>query len=446
MIQKFDVVVIGSGVAGKSVASGLAAADKNVAIIENDLWGGTCPNRGCDPKKVLVSALEAKTKVSQLKGTGMTDTSSINWSDLMAFKETFTAPVSEQSRNSLQSSGVATYSGTAEFIDQNTLRVNDSLLTAKHFVIASGAHPSILDIEGKEHFLNSDDFLSLPQMPGSVTFIGGGYIAFEFAAIAAAAGSKVHVVQHNSTPLKQYDQSLVRDLMTQLETKGVTFHLDTAISSIKKDSNGFRVTDDHNFSLHTDLVFCTTGRDPNTDELKLQNAHVDYDTKGIRVNDYLQTTNPAVYALGDVLSKKQPKLTPVSSLEASYIVSLLTEKINHPLVYPSIPTIVFSSPKLAQVGVSTKEAEADQNKYEVSTIDASSWFSYKRQNEPVSKVKIITKKETGQIIGAACLNNNADELINYFSILINLKLKADALSDIIFAYPTVASDLQHFYS
>ncbi|SFB88950.1 glutathione reductase (NADPH) [Alkalibacterium subtropicum] len=446
MKKTYDIVVIGSGVAGKAAASGLASAQKKVAVIENDLWGGTCPNRGCDPKKVLVSAVEAQTMAAQMKGKGITDAPSVDWPDLMAFKKTFTDPVPEQSKESLKSAGADVYMGTASFINETSLKVNEDVLEAERFIIATGAHPFILDIPGNEHFLTSDDFLSLPDMPETITFIGAGYIAFEFAAIASAAGAKVHVIQYNSTPLKEYDQTFVKEVMDQLEDKGITFHLDTNVTEISKDADGYLLTGDNNFSLRTDLVFGTTGRVASIDKLNLEKAGVDYDDKGIKVNDYLQTSNAAMYALGDVLSKKQPKLTPVSSLEASYIVSLLAGRLNEPLSYPNIPTIVFTSPKLAQVGVTVAEAQADDNKYELSEIDASSWFSYKRKNEPVSKAKIITDNGSGQLVGATCLNSEADELINYFSILINKKVKTDELSDIVFAYPTIASDLSYFYS
>ncbi|WP_368644838.1 NAD(P)/FAD-dependent oxidoreductase [Alkalibacterium putridalgicola] len=445
MKKTYDIVVIGSGVAGKAAASGLASTQRKVAVIENDLWGGTCPNRGCDPKKVLVSAVEAQTMAAQMKGKGVTDTPPVHWPDLMAFKKTFTDPVPEQSKESLKSAGADVYTGTAAFIDETSLQINDDVLEAERFIIATGAHPFILDIRGNEHFLTSDDFLSLADMPETITFIGAGYIAFEFAAIASAAGAKVHVIQHNSTPLKEYDQVFVKEIMDQLESKGVTFHLDTNVTEISTKADGYLLSGDNDFSLRTDLVFGTTGRVPSVDKLNLEKAGVDYDKMGIIVNDYLQTSNQAVYAIGDVLSKKQPKLTPVSSLEASYIVSQFTGKNDAPLVYPTIPSIVFTSPKLAQIGVTAEEAEADDT-YECSEIDATSWFSYARKNEPVSKAKVITEKGSGQLVGATCLNSEADELINYFSILINKKVKTEELSDIVFAYPTIASDLSYFYS
>lgn len=446
MKNNYDVIVIGSGVAGKSTASGLASTGKSVAIIEDDLWGGTCPNRGCDPKKVLVSVVEAQNKANQLIGKGLTHAPSVDWADLMAFKKTFTDPISEQSKKSLMSSGVETYTGTARFLNEHTIQVKAEILTADRFVIATGARPHILDIIGHDHFLTSDDFLSLPDMPDTVTFIGGGYIAFEFAAIAQAAGAKVHVIQHNHTPLKAYDQDFVKDIMAHLEKKGVTFHLGTRITKIEKVSDGFNLTDDDDFQLMTDLVFATTGRAPNTHALNLDNANVDYNKKGIVVNDYLQTTNPAIFALGDVLSKSHPKLTPVSSLESNYLVSFLTNKTDQPLTYPLIPTLVFSSPKLAQIGVTVKKAAENESVYNIIDIDATQWFSYSRLNEPLSKAKLIFEKESGHIVGATCLSNEADQLINYFSLIISNKIKASDLADTVFAYPTIASDLPYFYS
>lgn len=441
MKKKYDIIIVGGGVAGKSAASKLAASGKKVAAVENDLWGGTCPNRGCDPKKVLVAAVEDQSNANQLIGKGIESAPAVNWPDLMAFKKTFTDPVSEQTKKSLIEAGVDTYSATVEFINENSIRVNDDILEADQFIISTGAHPSILDIEGKEHFLTSDDFLSLPEMPETVTFVGGGYIAFEFAAIANAAGAKVHVIQHNKKPLKAYDQEFIKELMKQLEDKGVTFHLDINITNIQKSSNQFILTDEDNFNLTTDLVFGTTGRIPNIENLKLENAKIQYDKKGIKTNKFLQTSNSAVYAMGDVLSKSQPKLTPVASLEASYLVSFLTGKTEESLIYPEIPTIVFSSPKVAQVGVTPSQADKDKDKYDIATIDATDWFSYARLNEPVSLVKIITEKESGNLVGATCMNNEADVLINLFSILINKKITANELSDIVFAYPTMASDL-----
>lgn len=445
MKTEFDVIVIGSGVGGSGVASSLAKAGKQVAVIEESLWGGTCPNRGCDPKKVLVSAVEARDSASQLQGKGLHSIPEINWPDLMAFKETFTDPVPEQSKKKLADAGIETFSGSAEFIDEHTLQVNGNKLTADQFVIATGARPSLLDIPGKEHFLTSDDFLSLQEMPETVTFIGGGYIAFEFAAIANAAGAKVHLIHHNDRPLKAFDSELVQQLMAELENKGVTIHLNIETSNLTKNGDSYVLSDDKGFELDTDLVFCSTGRIPNADNLQLEKAGVEFDKKGITVNDYLQTSNSHIFALGDVLAKKQPKLTPVSTFEANYLVAYLTGETQESIAYPLISSQIFSGPKLAQIGVTTQEAQENPAKYEITTTDAANYFSYTRKNEPVSTVKVITDKESNLILGAACLNNEADELINYFHALIDHQVTATELSQKILGYPTIASDLEYFY-
>lgn len=445
METKFDVIVIGSGVGGSGAASSLRSAGKKVAVVEEDLWGGTCPNRGCDPKKVLVSVVEARDNASQLQGKGLQSIPDINWSDLMSFKETFTNPVPEQSKKRLADAGIETFSGSAEFLDEHTLQVNGKKLTADQFVIATGARPSLLDIPGKEHFLTSEDFLSLQEMPKTITFIGGGYIAFEFAAIANAAGAKVHLIHHNDRPLKTFDSELVQQLMKELENKGVTIHLNIETSKVTKKGDGYVLSDDKNFELDTDLVFCSTGRIPNADNLQLEKAGVEFDKKGITVNDHLQTSSSHIFALGDVLAKKHPKLTPVSTFEANYLVAYLTNKTQDPIAYPLISSQVFSGPKLAQIGVTTQEAQENTAKYEITTTDATKFFSYTRKNEPVSTVKVITDKESNLILGAACLNNEADELINYFQALIDHQVTATELSQKILGYPTIASDLKYFY-
>ena len=444
MEKVFDIIVIGSGVGGMAIANGLAAENK-VAVIENDLWGGTCPNRGCDPKKVLYSIVEAKDGMTQLAGKGFSVTPQVNWPELMSFKESIIDPLSKSSKKSLESAGIETITGQAKFIDKNTIKVNKEIVKAKNIIIATGARPSILPIEGKEHLLTSADFLSLSEMPKKVTFIGGGYISFELATIAHAAGAEVHIVHHNNRPLKAFDSELVEELVHQLKSKGVQFHFDINTKKIKKVEDSFVLESEGDFTLTSDLIFCATGRIPNIEELDLDKAGVTYDKKGIKTNEYLQTSSENIFACGDILSKDKKKLTPVASFEGSYLTQYLSGKTSEKIKYPIIPTVIYSSPKIAQTGITLEEAAERKDKYEITTIDATSWFSYHRTNEPVSQIKIVVNRESGLLVGATCLNNKADELINYLSLLIDQKMTAKETAQLIWAYPTVASDLSSIY-
>lgn len=432
-MEKFDVIVIGSGVAGLSAAYSLKDADKKVAIIEEDLWGGTCPNRGCDPKKILISGVEARDRVNQLKGKGFSELAPMNWEEIEAFKRSFTDPVPQDRVEALGDYGIKTIHGTATFVDAHHLKVNDEELAADQFIVATGQRSAILDIEGKEHLKTSTDFLALSHMPKRMTFIGGGYIAFELATIANAAGADVTIIQHDDRPLKAFDEDLVKEMVKQLEERGITVQLNTDVQKVEKTEAGYTLSAKDK-TFETDYIVCATGRIPNIDNLALENAKVETDKHGIKVNDHLQTSAENIYACGDVLSKKTPKLTPVSTFEAAYVVKAMLGDTD-PIHYSSIPTIVYGSPKLAQVGVTTTEEG-----YRVEEMDITSWFTYHRLNEPVAKIKLVFDDED-LLVGATTLSGQADELINYLALVIDKKITSEEMSQFIIGYPTVASDL-----
>lgn len=439
-MQKYDVVIIGAGPAGLAAAYPLKAAGKDVAVIENDLWGGTCPNRGCDPKKVLLSGVEARDKMNQLVGKGFKAAPYVNWVELEAFKETFTDPVSENSKKGLVNAGITTIVGTPEFMDTDKLQVNGTTIQAGQFILATGQRPSLPNIIGKEHLLTSTDFLSLKQMPAEIAIVGGGYIAFELATIANATGAKVHMILHNDRPLKAFDPKQVDALVAQLQQKGVEFHFNIATKRIVQAQGKYELEAD-NFKLATNLIFAATGRIPNLETLNLEKAQVQTSPKGILVNQTLQTSNPKIYAIGDVVAKKHPKLTPVAGFEARYVAEHLngaTDEIGYPLV----PTVVYGSPELAQIGLSVAEANAHPDQYEIKVQDLTDWFTYHRTNEPIAKATTILDQK-GCLVGASVLSSEAAELINLFTFAIAHKVTHKKVNELIMAYPTVASDLQY---
>lgn len=443
-MEHFDVIIIGSGPGGMAAAYDLAAAGEKIAVVEADLWGGTCPNRGCDPKKVLYGAVEARDMLSQLKGSGFDVIPEVNWSDLMAFKETFTQSVPVEQKTGLANAGIRTITGFARFNDKHTITVENKNYQADKFILATGQRSAILDIPGKENFGTSTDFLNMKELPKKIAFVGGGYISLELANIANSCGSEVHLLHHNERPLKGFDEALTKELIENLKLRGIHFHFNDSAETIVKKGTQFEVALTSQGTLVVDRVFCATGRIPNVEGLNLEKIGVDFTHKGISVNEYLQTTVETIYALGDCLDKNKPKLTPVSSFEGSYLAKCLSGKSQETIKYPALPTIIFSSPKLAQVGL-TDQATLEDKKYKVQDLDLTQWFTYKRLNEPLVKAKIVTEKATGLLVGATVLGNEADQLINLFTLMINQKLPADKVNDMIMLYPTVSSDLSYLY-
>lgn len=435
----YDVVIIGGGVSGTTLAYQLAANKLKIAVIENDLWGGTCPNRGCDPKSILIAGVSTVTNFNNMENNGVSGQAKIDWPSLMEHKRNYTNQIPNRTEQGLLQSGITTYHNAGHFIDANSFLIGDDILMADRFVIATGQRPRTSKIVGQEYLLNSNGFLDLDELPNDITFIGGGYLGFELAAIANAAGAKVHLIHHNDRPLKEYDPEMVDNLIKCYRNSGIEIILDTDITQVAKKNNQYVLTG-QDFSLTTDLVFATLGRVPNIENLGLQQADVNYDNKGIIVNDSLQTTNPKVYAVGDVISRNLPKLTPVATYDGDYLSKLFMDN-NEPIKYPAIPTIIFGQPALAQVGrVSTN---ADDSKIECIENDMTNWLSYKRMHTKFAKAKIYVEKSTQEVVGATIISDQADYLINIFTIMINNHATVTEIDKYIFTYPTLASDIKY---
>ncbi|EOH82843.1 dihydrolipoyl dehydrogenase family protein [Enterococcus malodoratus] len=440
-MEKYDAIVIGSGPAGNSAAYGLKEQGKKVAIIEPDLWGGTCPNRGCDPKKMLMSGVEAQKRIETMLGKGFDQTPKIVWEDLMTFKKSYTDFVPQNTKEGLDAAEIDRYQGQASFLDANQIVVNDQELSANQFLIATGQRPAVLSIDGQDLLQSSTDFLDLNHLPKKMAFIGAGYIAFELAVIASAAGSEVHIIHHNDRPLKEFDQELVNDLVEHMKADGIQFHFNVNTKSVELMHPNYRITGE-NFELVVDMVIGATGRIPNVEGLNLEKAGVSYDKRGIKVDEHLRTTQQNIFACGDVIAKKQPKLTPVAGFEAGYVVNAMngdTEAIDYPL----IPTIVFGDQRLARIGLSERELADHPEKYHSETTDLSSWYTYHRINDQGAKIKIVYD-EDDKIVAITCLSQLADEVINYLLIILTKKMSHEEVEKYIFAYPSPASDLSYF--
>lgn len=434
----FDYIIIGAGPGGLGLAYRLKTKDNKIGIIENDKWGGTCPNYGCDPTKMMMAVVEAKSRVEQLKGQGISGELNIDWKGLKSRKLNITDPYEKSTFTGLKNAGIETIYGSAIFNDQGELEVEGKTYQAKTYIIATGSRPRLLDIAGKEFLKTSNDFLALEEFPAQISFLGSGPISLELAQIAKAAGSDVTIISRKKARVAHFDEEMGQEFINYLKAQGIKFIEDISVDKVEKVADGFLLTDGTDFEHKTDLVIAGVGRQPNSDKLNLEKVGVETDAKGIKVNEYLQTSNSKIYAMGDVLSKNQPHLTPVSSFEGAYLGENLVKDEPQKIAYPAIPTIIFGTAKLAEVGHLAGEG------IHTKTLDLSSWYTYKRINDPLAKLKVALN-EKREIVGASTVSSVADEVINLINILIQQKMTLADVEKMIFTYPTVASDLEYFY-
>ncbi|MEO8962678.1 MAG: NAD(P)/FAD-dependent oxidoreductase [Ginsengibacter sp.] len=444
-MKKFDVIVIGTG-SGSSVAKHCAAAGKKTAIIDYQPFGGTCALRGCDPKKVLVGIAHVLALNKQLQGKGIATVAISSWKDLMQFKKSFTEPKIPKTEAGLKESGVASYHGRAKFIAENTLQVDEHILYAEKFVMANGAAPTKLSITGEDLLIDSTAFLDLEELPDEILFVGGGFIAFEFAHIVSRFGVKATIIHRGERPLNNFDADLVKLLIKASEELGIQIILNAEVTSITKENNRFIVhaeKENKELIISTSLVVHSAGRTPDIFDMGLEKMNISFSNKGIAVNEYMQSvSNGNVYACGDANDKGLP-LTPVAAKEGIVLAANLLKGNHKKIEYGHIPSNVFSIPALGAVGLTEEEAKDKNLNYTVHFKETTDWYSSRRLNEPASGFKILVNNETDQIIGAHLLGPNAEEIINLFTLAMNAGIKASDLKKTIFSYPTNASDVIH---
>lgn len=446
MSRHYDLVVVGAGMAGIAAAGKCAQQGWDVAIVDELPYGGTCALRGCDPKKILRRGAEIVDAAALLRGKGIDDEGlAVRWADLMGHKRGFTDPMPGKQERSLVDQGVHTLHGTARFSDPHALTVGGRDLRSERFLIAVGALPRPLDFPGHEFLVDSTDFLELPSLPRHILFVGGGYISFEFAHIAARAGSSVTIVNRGPRPLKGFDPDLVQRLVTRGESAGIRVECSTSISSVTDEGSGYTVDldrDGRSERERFDLVVHGAGRVPALDGLGLDAAGVEWTDGGIRVEGHLQSsTNPAVFAAGDAADTPGRPLTPVAVIEGKVAASNMLKGSTTVPDYTGVPATVFTIPELARVGLLEEEAAEQGIDVDIRFRDTSNWYSNYRIGETAAASKILVDPSTDTIVGAHLLGPEYAELINILGLAMKLGLTTRQVRSMTAAYPTAGSDL-----
>ena len=444
MSKTYDLIVIGSGTAATTVARRVSATGLRVAVTDFRAYGGTCALRGCDPKKMLIGGTSAADHVRRMHDKGVEGEVRIDWRDLLEFKRGFTDPVPEKKEKSFLDSGIATFHGRARFVGTNSVKINDETLEAKHIVLATGSEAIKLGIPGEEYLIDNEGFLEMESLPRRIVLVGGGYIAAEFSHIAARAGAEVTILQHGDRMLTGFDPDLVGWLMEKYEDIGVTLHTDTTVERVEKFGDAFRITAGGKGGSQTfeaDLVVHAAGRKPDFASLNLEAGGVELNDGKLALNEFLQSTsNPAVYAAGDA-AQMGPPLTPVANHDGKVVAANLLKGNHTTPNYNGVPSVAFTLPPIARVGLDEAEAREKGLKFRMQCDRTSGWFSTRQQAESISGYKVLVEEGSERILGAHLLGPHADEVINIFTLAVQHGLTADQLKDTMFAYPTGASDI-----
>ncbi len=442
-MQHFDLVALGGGSGGISAVEYAAELGKRCAIIEDRHLGGTCVNIGCVPKKLLWQAANMRRSIDFLGGFGLPQSSkSFSWEHFKEQRDQAISGIRNWYEGHLDSMSVQVFTGRGCFVDSKTIEINGKKITADHIVISTGSLPIVPNIPGKELGMISDDIFALQTQPKSMVIVGSGYIALEFACILQNLGTQVYLVVRGETVLRDQEPEIQKELLKNMEKMGIKVLLKSEVSCLENKTQGVSVTLKSGDSLLVDKLLWAVGRSPNTHQMGLENAGIDSQAGYILTDRYSNTNISGIYALGDVVDA--PKLTPVAIQTARRLMMrLFNNKQDESIDLGCVPTVVFTQPPVATVGMTQKAAEKKWGKHAVLT--STSVFS-PLINEVIGKnerslFKLIYKKEDGCVVGLHMIGENVDEILQGFAVAIRAKLTKQDFDRTIAIHPSAAEEV-----
>lgn len=437
----FDLFVIGAGSGGVRCARIAAGLGAKVAIAEERFYGGTCVNVGCVPKKLFYygSHVREELAIAQSYGWSIPPVE-FDWNTLRDNKTKEIERLNQVYVRLLENSGVEILAGKATFESNNEINVNGNAYRAKHILIATGGWPFMPSIPGIEHAISSNEFFYLDRLPKKALVVGGGYIAIEFACILHNLDVDVSLSYRRELFLRGFDNDVREHLKQQLLHKGMALQFNHNVTKIEKQQDGtFLVTDDNEQQQSFDLVLYATGRKPKIDGLGLENTAVEISDAGaVVVDENYQTSEPSIYAVGDVIDRVQ--LTPVALAEGMFVANRLFGGKANTVNYANIPTAVFTQPSIGTVGL-TEEQARDQGK-NISVFKstfAPMKYSFSDHKEK-SLMKLIVDADTDIVLGAHMVGPEAGEIIQGIGIAINMGATKAQFDQTIGIHPTSAEE------
>ncbi len=444
MPNTFDLIILGGGSGGIATANRAAEYGAKVLLIETNLIGGTCVNVGCVPKKIMWVASQRYSQIQTADGLGFTVLKpELDWQALVEKRQTSIHKLHAGYEKKLNNNKVVMQKGTGRFHSKHTIEVNDTLYSAPHILIATGSQPVWPEIPGYNLGIDSDGFFALKTLPKRVAIVGAGYIAAELAGMLHSFGCSVSWVYRSDRILKNFDAMLSKNLLAQYQKKGINLYPEHTPRALKESPDGLVLACENQKDLPAvDCLIWAIGRQSNIKDLQLEKSGILVDKKGlIQVDAYQNTSIPGIYALGDVASTWQ--LTPVAIKAGRQLAErLFNHKSSAKADYSLIPTVVFSHPPIATIGMSEAQARIqypeDIKCYEAQFTPMVEAFS---THPSTCCLKLITLQSTGKILGCHMIGEQVDEILQGFAVAIKMGATKADLDETIAIHPTIAEEL-----
>ena len=412
----YDLITIGAGSGGVRASRLAGGYGAKVAVCEEDRVGGTCVLRGCIPKKLLIYGAHYADFLEDAVNYGWTiEGASHDWGKLIANKNAELDRLNGIYLRILRDNNVDLKEGRGVLVDDHTVEIAGERLTAENILIAVGGWPTMPDIPGIEHVITSNEALELPVLPQRMVIVGGGYIAVEFAGIFSSLGVEVTEIIRADNILRGFDIDMRVSLFEEMEMRGIKILAETVVESIEKQGDILSLRLGNDEILETDCVMYATGRRANTAGLGLEAAGVEMHGNGsIIVDEYNRTSQPHIYAVGDVTDRIQ--LTPVAIQEGHALADMLFNKDTRTTDYTNVPSAVFSTPPIATVGLSEEQARAEYGDIDIYDSNFKPLVHTLSGRDERSVMKLIVEPKSDKVIGCHMMGIDAPEIIQGVAI------------------------------
>ncbi|MEL6778500.1 MAG: glutathione-disulfide reductase [Cyanobacteria bacterium J06597_16] len=432
MTYDFDLFVIGGGSGGIATARRAASYGAEVAVAESDRLGGTCVNRGCVPKKLMVYASRFPKYVEDSAGYGWdVAPGNFDWRQMITDVTNEVKRLNGIYQRMVDNADVKVFPAHAKLLDGHTIEVGDEKVTAERILVAVGGKPVKPDIPGLEHAITSDDMFEMTEQPKKMVILGGGYIGCEFACVMNRLGTEVTVVIRKEQILSGFDQDLRNELHEAMVKQGIRIVINAQVVSVENKGDGVNVTindgKDNEVIIADAVHLAATGRKPKLENLGLENTAVEVSEKGaIATDKHGQTAEPSIYAIGDCTDRIN--LTPVAINEGRVLADTLYGNKPRLMSYEAIPSAVFTTPEAASVGITEETAVENYGEDNIRVFRSrfrSMYYTLPNKDEK-TLMKLIVRTEDDRILGAHMVGDHAAEIIQGVAIALKMgATKAD---------------------